>query len=235
MGESFEYQIRCFMKSKKMIRIIIDALMTVVLLLSMGYALWGDFLHEVFGIVLFVLFVVHHIVNLNWYKTIFKGKYSPYRIITLVLNILLTVCIIGLTAGGIMMSKHIFTFMDINSGMSFARRIHLSASYWSFVLISMHIGLHINPMIQKTIRKNKNAKTVLIGVSILISMFGIYAFIKRDFIDYMFLTTQFAFMDFNESPIVFYIEHTAIMGLFISASYSICKCLKSKSKTDKRI
>lgn len=223
------------MKSKKIIRIITDVLMTIILMLSMGYALWGDFLHEVFGAVLFILFVVHHIVNVNWYKAIFKGKYSPYRIFTLVLNILLTLCVIVLMASGMMMSKHIFTFMHINSGMSFARLLHLSASLWSFVIISLHIGVHINFLVQKSIRKNKNVKAVFIAVSILISMFGIYAYIKRDFIDYMFLKTQFAFMDFNEVSIVFYIEHIAIMGLFISASYYISKCLKSKCKTDKVI
>ena len=130
------------MKSKKIIRIITDVLMTIILMLSMGYALWGDFLHEVFGAVLFILFVVHHIVNVNWYKAIFKGKYSPYRIFTLVLNILLTLCVIVLMASGMMMSKHIFTFMHINSGMSFARLLHLSASHWSFVIISLHIGVH---------------------------------------------------------------------------------------------
>ena len=218
------------MKLKKLIGIAADIFMTVILLLSMGYALWSDFLHEIFGIVLLLLFAVHNILNFNWYKAIFKGKYSPYRIFALVLNVLLMICIIGLMASGIMMSKHIFAFSDINKGMSFARLIHLSASHWSFVIISLHIGLHIKSLLQKAMRKNKNAKVIFIAISIIVSVFGIYAFIKRDFTDYMFLKSRFAFLDFNEAPLVFYIEYIAIMGLFVSASYYISEFLKSKSR-----
>ena len=221
------------MKSKRIMKISTDIFMTGILLLSMGYALWGDFMHEVFGVILFALFIIHHILNMNWYKAMLKGKYSPYRVFILVLNILLTLCVIGLMTSGIMMSKHIFAFMDINSGMSFARLLHLSVSHWSFIIMSLHIGLHINPVVQKAIKKNEHTKVILIVISILISVFGIYAFIKRDFADYMFLKTQFAFMDFNELPIVFYIEHIAIMGLFIVISYYFSKCLKSKCKSDK--
>lgn len=221
------------MKSKKIMKISVDVFMTVLLLLSMGYAVWGDLAHEVFGVVLFILFIIHHILNFNWYKAISKGKYSPYRAFILVLNILLTICVIGLMTSGIMMSKHIFAFMDINSGMSYARLLHLSVSHWSFAIMSFHIGLHINPIVQKAIKKNKNAKVVFIVISILISAFGIYAFIKRDFADYMFLKTQFAFMDFNESSIVFYIEHMEIMGLFISVSHYLGEFLKSKGKFGK--
>ena len=221
------------MKSKRIMKISTDIFMTGILLLSMGYALWGDFVHEVFGVILFALFIIHHILNMNWYKAMLKGKYSPYRVFILVLNILLILCVIGLMTSGIMMSKHIFAFMDINSGMSYARLLHLSISHWGFVIMSFHIGLHINSMVQKVIKKNKHTKLILIVISILISVFGIYAFIKRDFADYMFLKTQFAFMDFNESPIVFYIEHMAIMGLFISVSHYLGEFLKSKGKFGK--
>lgn len=223
------------MRIKKIMKISVDIFMTVILLLSMGYAMWGDLAHEIFGVMLFVLFVIHHILNMNWYKAISKGKYSPYRVFILVLNVLLTLCVIALMASGIMMSKHIFAFMDINSGLSYARLLHLSVSHWSFAVMSFHIGLHINPMVQKAIKKNKNVKVFFIFLSILISAFGVYAFIKRDFADYMFLRTQFAFMDFSESPIVFCIEHAAVMGLFISVSHYIGKYLKSKNKSDKVI
>lgn len=223
------------MKFKKIMKISVDIIMTAILFLSMGYAIWGELTHEIFGVALFTLFVIHHILNINWYKAILKGKYSPYRVFALILNILLTLCVTGLMVSGIMMSKHIFAFMDINNGMAFARLVHLSVSHWNFAIMSLHIGLHINPVVQKTIKKNKNFKVIFIFISILISAFGIYAFIKRDFADYMFLKTQFAFMDFNESPVVFCIEYTAIMGLFISVSHYIGKVLKSKRKSDKVI
>lgn len=203
--------------------------MTLLLLLSMGYAIFGDFLHEVFGTALMILFVIHHILNGNWYKALFKGKYSSYRIYILILNILLTVCILGLMASGIMMSKHMFAFLDISSGMSFARLVHLSVSHWGFIIMSLHIGVHINPLVQKVSRKSKGMKYALAVIGVLLSAFGVYAFITRDFAEYIFLKTQFAFMDFSESPILFCIEHIAIMALFICISHLLCKCLRIKS------
>lgn len=221
------------MRAKKNLKIAVDIAMTLLLLSSMGYAVFGDFLHEVFGTALFVLFFIHHILNGHWYKALFKGRYSPYRLYILILNILLTLCLFGLMASGIMMSKHMFAFLDINGGMSFARLLHLSDSHWGFIVMSLHIGVHINPMVQKATRKSRKTKYTLATVGVLLSALGIYSFIRRDFADYMFLKTQFAFMNFSESPIVFYIEHLAIMSLFISVSHYIGKLLKSKSKSNK--
>lgn len=221
------------MNSKKFIKIAVDILMSIIFLASMGYGLWGDFLHEVLGTALFILFVTHHVLNISWYKTVFKGKYSPYRVFVLLLNIVLTVCIIGLMISGIMISKHIFAFVEFFGGISFARVLHLLVSYWSFVVTSMHIGLHLKPLMQKAVSKSKNTKIIFIALSAIVSAFGIYAFVKRDFASYMFLRTQFAFIDFNESPVVFCVEHFAIMWLFgcVTCLFSGCfKSLKMKNK-----
>lgn len=221
------------MNTKKFIKIAVDVLMALIFLASMGYGLWGDFLHEVLGTALFMLFVIHHVLNFQWYKAIFKGKYSVYRVFVLLLNIFLTVCVIGLMISGIMISKHIFAFVEITGGISFARVLHLSVSYWSYVVTSMHIGIHLNSAIQKSVSKSQNIKIIFIALSVIISAFGIYAFVKRDFASYMFLKTQFAFIDFNESLIVFCIEHFSIMWLFGCVSCLFSSHLK-KIKMNRR-
>jgi hypothetical protein len=60
-------------------KIIIDILMTVLLLLSMSYLLVGEEMHEWIGSGLFLLFIVHHILNRKWFTTVFKGKYTALR------------------------------------------------------------------------------------------------------------------------------------------------------------
>ena len=45
--------------------------------------------------------------------------------------------------------------------------------------------------------------------------YGLYAFVTRALAAYMFLWAQFVFLDYSESPISFYIDYLAIMGLFI--------------------
>jgi len=47
----------------------------------MAYRFNGNTFHEVAGISLFVLFIVHNILNRRWYKTIFRGKMNICRIL----------------------------------------------------------------------------------------------------------------------------------------------------------
>ena len=58
----------------------------------------------------FALFVLHHILNLNWYKTLFKGKYSAVRILMTTINVLLFAAMVGMMISGIMLSREVFSF-----------------------------------------------------------------------------------------------------------------------------
>ena len=130
------------MKAKAKCKIAIDAAMTLGLLFLMGYQLWGDVAHEWAGAGMFVLFIAHHVLNRNWYKNLSRGKYPPSRVFQLAVDGMVFLAMLGLMASGIMLSNHVFAFWDIHGGMSFARLLHMAASYWGFVLMSLHLGLH---------------------------------------------------------------------------------------------
>ena len=84
------------MKAKTIIKIAIDIIMTAALMLLMGYQFWGESAHEWIGAGMFALFIAHNILNISWYKTLFKGKYSPARIFRLAVNILVLADMLGL-------------------------------------------------------------------------------------------------------------------------------------------
>lgn len=132
------------MKPKAIAKIAIDILMTLLLLFLMGYQFWGDAAHEWVGAGMFLLFIAHHALNLGWYKTLLKGKYTGVRILQLIVNLLLFLTMLGMMVSGIMLSRHVFAFLPIDGGMSFARLTHMAASYWGFVLMALHLGLHWN-------------------------------------------------------------------------------------------
>ena len=81
-------------------------------------------------------------MNVNWYKSLFKGKYMPVRIFQLIVDILVFLAMIGLMVSGIMLSRHVFSFLHMRGHMSFARLLHMAASHWGFVLMALHLGLH---------------------------------------------------------------------------------------------
>lgn len=214
----------------KKFRIIIDVFMTLVLLFLMAYNLIGDVTHEIIGTAIMILFIVHHIMNRKWIKSVFKGKYTPFRIVQTVLVILVLITMLMQMLSGIILSKYVFSFVDLNKLTGIARTMHLLGAYWGFVFMSLHLGLHWNMMIipvTKRLKKEYKSKQILFALpSFLIAAYGIYAFITRNIAEYMFLKSQFVFFDFSEPLIMFIADYIAIMGLFVFVGYYLSKIIK---------
>lgn len=223
------------MKPKAIIKIVVDVLMTLALLFLMGYQFWGDVAHEWAGAGMFLLFILHHILNGNWYKSLFKGKYTPVRIFQLILDILVFLTMIGLMVSGIMLSNHVFAFLSIRGGMSFARLLHMAASHWGFVLMALHLGLHWGiflGMARKALKLRQPfrlRKILLIILGAGIAVYGFTVFIRRDFLTYMLLQTQFVFLDFSEPVPLFYLDYLAMLGTFIFLAYYVSLLLRKLS------
>ena len=209
------------------LKIAVDAAMTLALLFLMGYQLWGEAAHEWVGVGMFVLFVWHQLLNIGWYKGNFRRKYTPFRMFQLALNIAVFASMLGLMASGIMLSNHAFAFLDIRSGLSFARMAHMVASYWGFVLMALHLGAHWDMFIamgRKIFRVGGSSRArggALFIAATAAALYGVSAFLKRDLATYMFARTQFVFLDFGEAPLLFYLDYIAIMaGCIFLAHYS---------------
>lgn len=222
------------MKSK--VKPVVDIFMTVLLLFLMGYQFWGETAHEWAGTLMLLLFIAHHILNAGWYKNVLRGRYTPVRIIMTVINLALLVAMLCLMGSGIMMSRHVFSFLSVSSGMGTARLVHMAACYWGFVLMSLHLGLHWGMMMTK-IRQSlpstspSRIRTVILRiVAAVIAVYGAYVFISRNLITYMLLQTQFVFLDFGESPIFFYIDYLAMAGLFVWIAYYLTMIFRRKKK-----
>ena len=56
---------------------------------------------------------------------------------------------------------------------------------------------------------------------LLISVYGIYAFVKRGIGDYLLMKVMFAFFDFGESRVRFLLDYAAIMVLVADIAYWI--------------
>jgi hypothetical protein len=68
------------MRKNQRVRMGVDCAMTVVLLLLMGYSRIGEMAHEWLGMLMFTLFVVHHILNRKWSAGLLRGNYTPLRV-----------------------------------------------------------------------------------------------------------------------------------------------------------
>ena len=147
--------------------------MVLLLPLLMAYSLIGEAFHEVAGTLMLILFLLHHWFNRAWWKSLFKGRYSPQRVFQTVLNLLLLIFMIVQPLCGILMSKHLYTFLPTDGSSSVTRAIHLPLSNWGFVLMSLHAGTHLGAMLPK------GKKAAALGCLGAVSLYGVYAFIKR--------------------------------------------------------
>lgn len=220
------------MKPKAILKIVIDTLMSLGLLFLMGYQFWGDVAHEWAGAGMFLLFIAHHILNAGWHKKLLHGKYSPFRVFQSAVDLLLFLAMIGLMISGIMMSNHVFAFLNIHGGMSVARLMHMAASHWGFVLMALHLGIHWGMFmgIAKKALKLKTlprARKFLLPIfGAVIAFYGLTVFIRRDLLTYMLVRTQFVFMDFSELIWLFYLDYLAMMGTFVFVAYYASKLLR---------
>lgn len=214
----------------------VDALMTIVLLFLMGYQFWGEKMHEWAGAGLFVLFAAHHMLNWNWYKNLCRGRYSPVHIFQVCVDMLTLLSMFALMYSGIVLSRHVFTFLPIESGLALARRLHILGSYWGFVLMSLHLGLHWNMVLGLFQRKSKAVSRSLWWTGFILgsaaALYGAWVFVKRDFFTYLFLRSEFVFLDYEESKILYYMDYLCLMGLFIFISHYACKLLRILKKKE---
>lgn len=220
------------MSAKFRVKFFIDLCMTVALPFLMAQALIGEIAHEWIGAGMFALVIVHNILNINWYKNLFMGRYSAFRVFQLMLDVAILLSIIGLMVSGIMMSRHVFSFLPISKGSSFARLLHMLSAYWGFALMMVHLGLHMN-MILSVMKKAANitvpskVRTIVLRMAaIVLCGYGVYAFIGRQIGTYMLLINQYVFFDFSEPLIFFFVDYLAIMGLFICVGHYISLILR---------
>ena len=167
------------MSSKRKIKVCIDLAMTAALPILMCYSLVGETAHEIIGITMFCLFVAHHILNVRWIKSLSKGKYTLQRIVGTALNALVLICMLGLMYSAVVISKHIFAFVALGGTMT-ARTIHLLCAYWGSVLMSIHLGMHIEQMVKSIKRKKSKPLIVLHIIFGILAVVGVYALYKAE-------------------------------------------------------
>lgn len=142
------------------------------------------------------------------------------RILQTVTNFAVLLSMLGLMMSGIILSREVFAFLPISGGIALSRLLHVLSAFWGVVLMAWHLGLHWNMIlgrVRKTVRPvaSKPLRILLRVTAAFVAGYGFYAFLKNQFLSYMFLTSSFVFFDFERPVLLFFTEYIAIMGLFV--------------------
>ncbi len=199
--------------NKERRKIKIDILLTILLVFCMGMHLWPLLAHEVAGTLMFICLVIHTKLNWSWYKALAKGRYTPMRVLILVVAVLLWLDMLALLCSSLTISYYVFRYLPSPVGISLGRNIHLAASYWAIVLMGIHLGLHWSKFASKlTADWHSAGGKCLKAIGLLAAAYGLYSFCQLGWWDYLWLNVQFVSIEGLESPWIFYPTCLCILG-----------------------
>lgn len=146
--------------NRKMIqKLILDIIMTIIMIILMGYTVSGALIHEILGISVLILIVIHNALNIKWISAIIKNKSKGlnYKIyLRLIINILMTINSIFLAVTSVVISRNLFAFLNISHSNIWSS-LHGLSAYIEIAMISIHVGLHWS-MIMSAFRNMFNLK-----------------------------------------------------------------------------
>ena len=169
----------------------LDVILTVLLLLLMSYQVTGDLWHEWIGVIMTALLIVHHIINIRWYTSLFKGRYTGYRIAVTAVDFLLLISFALSALSGLSMSAYAVPFLNGLMSPMTAVKLHHGMSCWSFVLMSIHIGLHLRPVF-RGLKISTKGLLILRVLAAVLGVAGLIIFVLENMPTYMLFKQHFA-------------------------------------------
>jgi len=209
------------------LRRIIDIGMTVLLLLQMAYQVMGEAAHEWLGMVMTVLVIVHQVLNRRWYGAMLKGRYNAYRAVSTCVNVLLLVSFALTAFCGMAMSNYAVPFMYGIVRVSFVRVMHLSMSHWSFVLMGLHLGLHVPVMLAKLKLKDGTRRALDVACAVVVGA-GLWLFFKNGMPNYLFFRVPFAFLDYEKAGALVLLENVVMLLFWAFVGCQVALMLRRK-------
>ena len=160
----------------RVFKIFIDILLLIDTFMLVNMDITGHLIHEILGISMAILLLIHIVTNWNWIKNVTKNfkKVDKKAKIMYIINILTMIVYFGAILFGIIISHELFKF-ETSSNYIFVIT-HVIFGRLAIIVMFMHLGMHLNRIFKKV--KNKNIKyglyIIYILVSILISTYSIY-------------------------------------------------------------
>lgn len=182
-------------------KIVVDILLFILMLVEYSRVYLPSEIHEIIGICLIILVLIHLILNINYFKAIPKGKYSFKRSFMLVVNVLFIIAFSATCITGLLSSQDILTFMNI--GNLTTVYLHKIFAYASIIVLGMHLGANLT----KLFNKFEN-NLIYIGIIIL----GVYSLIAVDFWNH--LTGNYGFSIVTGNIAINTLEYLFIILMF---------------------
>lgn len=156
-------------RMNKIIKLVLSGALALLFVLMFRYSAISPAFHEIGGLALFVLAVVHVILSRKWLQSFFCNLINkPIKArVQVAVDVLFTVALIIITGTGVAMSR----VLPVNIGgqSTLVNLAHTSASYAALAFLGIHLGLNwglVRSKISPHIPLPAKARKVLAYVSL---------------------------------------------------------------------
>ncbi|MEH7416557.1 DUF4405 domain-containing protein [Neobacillus drentensis] len=221
------------MNRKMLFKLVNDVVMTVLMLIAMAYYITGNTIHELVGVVVLLLFILHNLLNGRWYKVILKGGHHLRRQLQIVINLLFLVTMAVMMISAVLISSDLFPYIPINNDMML-RQLHAQTAYLGFIIMAVHVGFSWNIIINSVRRMTgitgtSRFRTIGLRIlAVLIVAYGVHASFKREIGAKLFIYNPFGNWFNDNSTLVFLIDHLSIMGIYICGTHYALKFIQKQ-------
>lgn len=208
------------MKKIYIFQVMQDTLMTLLLLVLMGFHLYGENVHEWAGIIFMLLIILHLYLNRHRLWSLPPNIPVTMQVVNRVINVVTFFVTLTAIVSGIMLSRHIFLDLPFHNPASWVRKVHMSSVYWGMLILALHIGMHwkmLATFFCRILNISGNsyfANIIMPGVFSIIALLGLYWILNQDFLDYLLMKVDYSLFDYDESALKFYFRYLAIIVLF---------------------
>ena len=181
-------------KAARVLKLILDAVMLILLVLMYKKQVISLEFHEIGGLALIGLFLIHHLFNAERIGAVTRrlfAKGTPGLVrARYIVNALLLVAFLTVGVTGVLISKVVFSLHVAGN----FQMLHYFASALAVILMGVHLGLHADYIFGKLLRKDANriAKIALCVVLAVMIAFGGYSLFTTSFVRYLAAPLQTA-------------------------------------------
>lgn len=197
--------------ARRRVRPVIDVSMALAYLFQMMPGKTGNPLHELGGVVLMALFVAHHLLNHGWVRRFTRQRTTRARLL-LAGDVALAACMVGTAVTGLLMARTL-PLPHVDGIAHVVRSLHAWCAYVGFMLVALHVGLHLRAMAgyaHARLAGGKGKAPVILPVSLAV---GGWAFVRLDVLTRLRLGMSFP--DGVTPVALLVVEHLALALPFV--------------------
>lgn len=213
-------------------RTMLDALMALLFLLLMADRHTGNAAHELMGLLLAGLALLHARLNARWYGALGGGFRTPHRAVLSLANLALLAAFIGTLASAIPISSTLFGFMGFHGSLS-DRELHLFFAHWSLVLAGMHLGFYWKRLTGGTAMRGLAASygRLFTICTIPLAAYGLRVLVVREWQFPLTMNSAFTMWNPEDTLGLLLLDCSAVLCLFAWPAHILSERMRTMDKS----